>query len=167
MIGCGWMMFVTNKELSGQTELSFWMQKYFCFAWPKRIKRKFKQLFDSGAASSLCGSRNILCLSHKNLPFWFWCALSSFLTHALLSVCGFAALCSEVMKVLWRLLMNSTFYSLLACCVGSGSYTSLSLWKLLLNIEFRALLGLCRDMITTIDSVSGWLWVEVLNQGSV
>lgn len=29
------------------------MKKYFCSAWQERIKRKSKQLFDSGAASSL------------------------------------------------------------------------------------------------------------------
>lgn len=65
------MRFAINEELSGHAELPLEMQKYFSFTWQKRIKRKSMQLLDSGAASSLCGSRSVSCLSHKNLPFWF------------------------------------------------------------------------------------------------
>ena len=53
MMGCGWGRFATNKESSEPTRVSFWMQKSFCSAWQKKIKRKSRQLFDSGAASSL------------------------------------------------------------------------------------------------------------------
>lgn len=116
MIGCGWMRFAINKELSGHVELWFWIQNYFSFTWQKRIKRKIQAALDSGAASSFLSWLKERFMSQpQESTILVWSALASFLMQALLLACGFMALCSEAVRVFWRLLMNSPFYSPLAC----------------------------------------------------
>lgn len=147
MLGCGWMRFAINKELSGHAELWFRIQNCVSFTWHKRIKRKSKQLLDSGAASSLCGSRNISRLSHKNLPFWFWCPLPSFLTQALLLACGmwpFALRQSESFEDYLRTPLSTARWPV---GMGSGRHVSLPVWRLLVNMGCKTLLGLHQDML--------------------
>lgn len=117
VIGCGWLRFATNKELSGQTALAFLMQKYvFCLSEEDKKENPSNWLIQEllvlfvaqepfhVSATRIChfGSDVHFLPSSRELCFQF-VVLRPF----------------EVMKVLRKVLMNSRSIGLLVQVVGS------------------------------------------------
>lgn len=144
-MGCGWGRFATNKKSSGPTRVSFWMQKSFCSAWQKKIKRKSRQLFDSGAASSLWAHGMFRVSATRICHFGSRvCCLPSSRLLCFQLVASWLLALSHKSPV--KTTREPLFLQPVGLLVGGMSHASWWFWKLLLNIDCGALLGLYKNV---------------------
>lgn len=131
MIGCGWLRFATNKELSGQMALAFLMQKYlFCLSEEDKkenpsnwliqelpVLSVAQELFHI-TATRIChfGSDVHFLPSSRELSFQFVVSRTF-----------------EVMKVLQKVLMNSCSVGLLVHVAGPTHHSHCESFYLVLN----------------------------------